>query len=177
MVGVPGEDSNMAPPTVCIVALTIFQVGVAELIRPAVLHALGRGGLFARATTVFTRFALPLFLFHTTGMALSRGVEWSIFGTQAESAAPTLTWWLLRPVAIIGPLLATLPVIYLFGRRWKTQTFAPPPRILPIVDDEVGDGGDGPMITRPAHDPLERRHLPGFRRARADVADGPPSSG
>ena len=27
MVGVPGEDSNMAPPTVCIVALTIFQVG------------------------------------------------------------------------------------------------------------------------------------------------------
>jgi hypothetical protein len=30
MVGVPGEDSNMAPPTVCIVALTIFQVGVAE---------------------------------------------------------------------------------------------------------------------------------------------------
>ena len=34
MVGVPGEDSNMAPPTLCIIALTIFQVGVAELIRP-----------------------------------------------------------------------------------------------------------------------------------------------
>ena len=84
MVGVPGEDSNMAPPTLCIIALTIFQVGVAELIRPAVLHALGRGGAFARATAVFTRFALPLFLFHTTGMALSRGVEWSIFGTQVE---------------------------------------------------------------------------------------------
>jgi hypothetical protein len=174
MVGVPGEDSNMAPPTVCIVALTIFQVGVAELIRPAVLHALGRGGLFARATTVFTRFALPLFLFHTTGMALSRGVEWSIFGTQAESAAPTVTWWLLRPVAIIGPLLATLPVIYLFGRRWKTQTVAPPPRVLPIIDDEVGDGGEGPMIIRTEHDPLERRHLLGFRRAKADA---PPSSG
>ncbi|MGS0685875.1 acyltransferase family protein [Nakamurella sp. GG22] len=146
MVGVPGEDSNMAPPTVCIVALTVFQVGFAELTRPLVLHALGRGGAFAKATTVFTRFALPLFLFHTTGMALSRAVEWSIFGTQVEGTEPTMTWWLLRPVAIIGPLLATLPVMYLFGRRWQTQTTDPPPRIFPIEDEQVGDGGDGPVL-------------------------------
>jgi len=156
MVGVPGENSNMAPPTLCIIALTIFQVGVAELIRPTVLHGLARGGLFSRMTTVFTRFALPLFLFHTTGMALSRAVEWSIFGTQVEAVTPTITWWVLRPVAIIGPLLATLPVIYLFGRRWETQTVAPPPRILPIEDEEVGDGGDPPLIRRP-----ERRRLQG----------------
>jgi len=156
MVGVPGENSNMAPPTLCIIALTIFQVGVAELIRPTVLHGLARGGLFSRMTTVFTRFALPLFLFHTTGMALSRAVEWSIFGTQVEAVTPTITWWVLRPVAIIGPLLATLPVIYLFGRRWETQTVAPPPRILPIEDEEVGDGGDPPLISRP-----ERRRLQG----------------
>ncbi|MFN8198998.1 MAG: hypothetical protein U0R72_11805 [Nakamurella multipartita] len=48
-------------------------------------------------------------------------------------------------MSIIGPLLATLPVIYLFGRRWQTQTTAPPPRSLfPIEDDEVGDGEDAP---------------------------------
>jgi hypothetical protein len=134
MVGVPGEDSNMAPPTVCIIALTCFQVGVAELLRPTVVRALGRGGAFARATAVFTRFALPLFLFHTTGMALSRAVEWSVFGTQVEGTAPTLTWWLLRPIAVIGPLLATLPVMYLFGRRWRTQTTAPPTGILPVPE-------------------------------------------
>jgi hypothetical protein len=145
MVGVPGEDSNMAPPTVCIVALMVFQAGAAELLRPAVLHGLGKGKAFAKATTVFTRFALPLFLFHTTGMALSRGVEWSIFGPQTEAVEPSLMWWLLRPVSVIGPLLATLPVIYLFGRRWETQTTAPPPRIFPVVDEEVGDGGDAPL--------------------------------
>ena len=156
MVGVPGENSNMAPPTLCIIALTIFQVGVAELIRPTVLHGLARGGLFSRMTTVFTRFALPLFLFHTTGMALSRAVEWSIFGTQVEAVTPTITWWVLRPVAIIGPLLATLPVIYLFGRRWETQTVAPQPRILPIEDEEVGDGGDPPLIRRPERRPVLR---------------------
>ncbi|SDO45757.1 hypothetical protein SAMN04515671_0995 [Nakamurella panacisegetis] len=117
MVGVPGQGSNMAPPTVCILALTLFQIGVAELIRPFVLHRLASGGWFARSMGVLTRFALPLFLFHTTGMALSRAVEWSIFGLRIEGVEPTLTWWLLRPVSIVGPLLATLPVIYLFSRR------------------------------------------------------------
>jgi hypothetical protein len=117
MVGVPGQGSNMAPPTVCIIALSIFQAGVSELIRPAVLRRLGSGGLFARASAVITHFALPLFLFHTTGLALSRAVEWSIFGTRSEAVAPTIGWWLMRPVSIIGPLLATLPVIYLFTRR------------------------------------------------------------
>ncbi len=121
MVGVPGQGSNMAPPTVCILALTLFQVGVAELIRPFVVRHLAAGGPFARSTGVLTRFALPLFLFHTTGMALSRAVEWSIFGLRIEAVEPTLNWWLLRPVSIIGPLLATLPVIYLFSRRWRRR--------------------------------------------------------
>jgi hypothetical protein len=141
MVGVPGQGSNMAPPTVCIIALTLFQVGVAELIRPAVLRVLGTGKLFSRFVAVLTRFALPLFLFHTTGMALSRAVEWTIFGTESEATAPTLSWWLLRPVSIIGPLLATLPVIYFFGRRYQSTPVRVTPR-RPVVDDEVGDGGD-----------------------------------
>ena len=36
MVGVPGETSNMAPPTVCIVALVLLQAGMLEIIRPAI---------------------------------------------------------------------------------------------------------------------------------------------
>ena len=85
MVGVPGEDSNMAPPT-RVHHRADDLPGRGRRADPAVGAAgLGRGGAFARATAVFTRFALPLFLFHTTGMALSRGVEWTIFGTQVEA--------------------------------------------------------------------------------------------
>ncbi len=159
MVGVPGQGSNMAPPTVCIIALTIFQVGVAESLRPTVVRLLAKGKLFARFTGVLTRFALPLFLFHTTGMALSRGVEWTIFGTESEAIAPTLTWWLLRPVSIIGPLLATLPVIYFFGRRYQSSPVTVRPRPV-IPDDEdsiVGDGGDE-LLPRP-DEPRGRRRL------------------
>lgn len=147
MVGVPGQGSNMAPPTVCIIALTLFQVGVAELIRPAVIRALGRGGWFARASAVFTRFALPLFLFHTTGMALERAVEWSIFGRATETVIPDLQWWLMRPLSVIGPLIFTLPVIWLFGRRWQNTPVAVQRRPV-VVDDEVGDGGDYPARRR-----------------------------
>lgn len=121
MVGVPGQGSNMAPPTVCILALTLFQVGITELIRPWVLRHLAARGPFAWLMGLITAFALPLFLFHTTGMALSRAVEWTIFGIHSESIEPTLTWWLMRPVAIIGPLIATLPVIWLFVRRQRRK--------------------------------------------------------
>ena len=51
----------------------------------------------------------------------------------------------MRPIAIIGPLLCTLPVIYLFGRRWQNKPVPAAPRTAQVVDDEVGDGGDYPV--------------------------------
>jgi hypothetical protein len=116
MVGVPGDRfSNMAPPTLCIAALVYFQAGVALLIRPWVLERLTTRPRWARVNQVVNRFAMPLFLFHTTGMALSRFVGWVILH-RIGSRQPDLGWWLTRPVAWIGPLLWTLPVIWLFGR-------------------------------------------------------------
>lgn len=53
-----------------------------------------------------------------TGMALSRAVNYALAGEQNEATRPTLGWWLYRPVAFVGPLLFTLPVISLFGRQY-----------------------------------------------------------
>lgn len=117
MVGVPGEVSNMAPPTLCIVALLFFQAGVAEILRPGMTLRLQRPG-WARFSEVINRFSLPLFLFHTTGMAFARAIRYAWSGNTYEAGEPTLGWWLYRPLAIVMPLLCTLPVIYLFGRRW-----------------------------------------------------------
>ncbi len=117
MVGVPGETSNMAPPTLCIVALVAFQAGFAEVIRPRVEVRLLRPR-WARVNETINRFSMPLFLFHTTGMALHRAARYALAGKRNEAREPTLWWWLYRPLAFIGPLLFTLPVIYLFGRQW-----------------------------------------------------------
>ncbi|MEO7398669.1 MAG: acyltransferase, partial [Ilumatobacteraceae bacterium] len=117
MVGVPGETSNMAPPTLCIVALVLFQAGVAEALRPWMQARLGRPR-WSRVNEVINRFSMPLFLFHTTGMALSRAVSYAIHGGENEARQPTGWWWLSRPLSFVLPLLFTLPVILLFGRRW-----------------------------------------------------------
>jgi peptidoglycan/LPS O-acetylase OafA/YrhL len=118
MVGVPGDKfSNMAPPTLPILALVVFQAGVALALRPVVLPRLEAGGGWTTFSRVINRFAMPLYLFHSTGMAVSRGLWHWIRGGQ-EQREPDLVWWLTRPFAFIGALVLTLPVIFLFGRRW-----------------------------------------------------------
>ena len=117
MVGVPGQRSNMAPPTLCIIALVLFQAGVAEILRPSMEERLARPR-WQRLNNTINRFSMPLFLFHTTGMALHRAVRYAWSGNRNEARDPTLWWWLYRPLAFIGPLLFTLPVIFAFGRQW-----------------------------------------------------------
>ncbi|GAA4545009.1 acyltransferase family protein [Amycolatopsis samaneae] len=123
MVGVPGDRvSNMGPPTFVIVALLVFQAGLAELIRPVLRRWFDRPGPH-RFTAALSRFALPLFLFHTTGMALARGFGYLVFDHRlVDDRAPDLIWWVQRPLAILGPLVCTVPLIVLFGRNRKKHT-------------------------------------------------------
>ncbi|GAA0250086.1 acyltransferase [Saccharothrix mutabilis subsp. mutabilis] len=125
MVGVPGDRmSNVGPPTFVLVALLVFQVGLAEVTRPSVERLLLRRRV-RWASDLVTRFALPLFLFHTTGMALARAAGYAVFdGRIADDRAPDLVWWLGRPLAVLGPLLFTLPVIALF--TWRRSNGARP---------------------------------------------------
>lgn len=124
MVGVPGERSNMAPPTLVIVALVVFQAGIAEIARPRMEVVLQRPH-WAQTNEVINRFSMPLFLFHTTGMALWLAVRYLINGQNNDTREPTLNWWLFRPLSFVGPLMFTLPVIFLFGRRWVKPRRAP----------------------------------------------------
>ncbi len=120
MVGVPGDRfSNMAPPTFVIVALLLFQIGTVELLRPTMERLLTRPRWRTVNQTV-NRFALPLFLFHSTGMAIAL-VLFRVLHLSRVGDRPTdlsWSWWLMRPLALVAPLLCTLPVIALFGRRW-----------------------------------------------------------
>jgi len=136
MVGVPGERSNMAPPTLCIIALVLFQAGVAEVLRPRMEARLQRVR-WAKINETINRFSMPLFLFHTTGMAMHRAVKYALAGEKNEPRTPDGWWWLSRPLAFIGPLLFTLPVIFLFGRQWvrPKRGAAPEPTAVPASTD------------------------------------------
>ncbi len=133
MVGVPGERfSNMAPPTFVMVALLLFQIGAVEVLRPAMTDRLDRPR-WRTVNEVINRFALPLFLFHTTGMAIARFLSWRFLGDDLQDKPVDAVWWATRPLAVIFPLLCTLPVIYLFGRRWVRAPRSD--RDLTTVDD------------------------------------------
>jgi hypothetical protein len=122
MVGVPGERlSNMAPPTVCIAALLVLQVGVALLLRPWVLERLRTRLPWQRANDGLSRVSLPLYLFHSTGMAVWVLIVYRTVGfNQAFGMVPDVridaVWWVSRPLAVIGPLLCTAPMIWVYLR-------------------------------------------------------------
>ncbi|HKN56950.1 MAG TPA: acyltransferase [Amycolatopsis sp.] len=126
MVGVPGDRlSNMAPPTFVIVALLTFQAGFAEVVRPPFERWLGRPRP-ARFTAVMNRYALPLFLFHTTGMAIARAADYFVFrGRIVDDRPPDLVWWAERPIAVLVPLLFTVPLIFLFSHHRAAKTRRP----------------------------------------------------
>ncbi len=88
MVGVPGDKwSNMSPPTVAIVALTMLQVGLIRLGYPAASRLLARP-VSARALAVVNRFAMPVFLFHMSAFLLAQAIGWP---AMAAVAAIVLT--------------------------------------------------------------------------------------
>jgi hypothetical protein len=99
----------------------MFQAGVVEILRPSISRRLRERERWSSFSEVINRFAMPLFLFHTTGMALHRAASYAIAGQVNEAREPTAWWWIYRPASVIGPLLFTMPVIYLFGRRWVKQ--------------------------------------------------------
>ncbi|MDQ3391865.1 MAG: hypothetical protein M3508_11110, partial [Actinomycetota bacterium] len=77
----------------------------------------GRGALGTRIVDD-QPILLPLFLFHSTGMAAWLAARYLVAGENNEATAPTAGWWLTRPLAVIGPLLFTLPGDLPFGKQW-----------------------------------------------------------
>ena len=55
-----------------------------------------------------SRNAMSLFLWHTVGFALFYAATRMIFDIPEE---PNTLWWVTRPLWIVGPALATIPLI------------------------------------------------------------------
>jgi hypothetical protein len=104
--------SNMGPPTLAIVALLAFQVGLVLVNRDRILAfaAHPRAHRFVRWLSAH---AMPLFLWHTVGFALFYAAMRAVTDVPEE---PNLMWWVTRPLWIVGPALATAPLLAL--TRW-----------------------------------------------------------
>ena len=114
MVGLSTDEfSNMDPPTVAILALTVWQVGVAMMLRERVSRWLARTGPWmgvAFANSVI----MTMFLWHLTAMVVGIGILFPIGFPQPE--AGTAAWWLLRPVWVAFLIVLLSGFVAVFGR-------------------------------------------------------------
>ncbi|BCI51573.1 hypothetical protein NIIDNTM18_08510 [Mycolicibacterium litorale] len=122
MVAVQGEDtSNMFPTTAPITALATFQLGLVMLARPRLNAWLRRRGPW-RAVVAANGLTMTVFVWHMTALVVFLWLyERAGFTLSSE---PTATWWLTRPVWIVGPglvlaaILAVLTGSRLIVGRW-----------------------------------------------------------
>lgn len=128
MVGLPGDRiSNMSPPTVCLLAVTGYQLALALLARGLVLRLLERRPV-ARAVGFLRDRSMTVYLWHLTAMFVLTGVV--LFGLGSRlPAAWSAAWWLSRPawyLALFG-LLAVLVRGFSFVERGRPATAVPAP--------------------------------------------------
>ena len=112
MVGVPGDKfSNMAPPSLAIVALVILQVGLLLSMREWIEARL-ETPRWSKFVKLMRTYAMPLYLLHTSGLAI-----FLVGGYFLNQRAPLSTeiswrWWAWRPLAVTLPLITTLPLLW-----------------------------------------------------------------
>jgi heme/copper-type cytochrome/quinol oxidase subunit 4 len=111
MVGLSTDDfSNMDPPTIAIVALMVWQIGAAMVLRYPVSRWLARARNWAGVIYV-NSVIMTMFLWHLTAMLFGIGILFPLGFPQPE--AGTAQWWVLRPVWVA--LLLVLLAIFIVG--------------------------------------------------------------
>ncbi|HVL64601.1 MAG TPA: acyltransferase [Actinomycetota bacterium] len=114
MVGLPGDRvSNMDPPTICIVALILWQTGLAMLARPAALRWLSRDRPWARVIAV-NSVIMTVFLWHLSALLVGVAVLYPLGWPQP--AGGTALWWLLRVPWVLVLAAILFGFVALFGR-------------------------------------------------------------
>lgn len=106
MVGMPGETSNMTPPTICLLDLAVAQVAMAMLVRDSAARWLERPTRWAAvvrfASMAMTVYLLPLSV--TSGLVLA---FFALFGLGfGPPNAGSGLWWLTRPLWLLGLMAA-----------------------------------------------------------------------
>ncbi len=139
MVGLPGEAvSNMAPPTVALLAQGIGICGVAAAVRPLADRVLALPRVW-KGVVLASPFAMTAFLWHLTALMVTLLALRAV--GLAQPAVATVSWWLTRPVLFVVLAAVTATLVVGFVR------FDRGPRTAAGAD---ADGGD----TRRWADPL-----------------------
>ncbi|MEU9862772.1 acyltransferase [Streptomyces sp. NPDC047971] len=129
MVGMPGEKvSNMAPPTLALLAHGLWLVGAVELLRGPGARFAARAGVWHKVVAA-NGIAMTAFLWHLTAML---GVYGALLALDVTLPAPaTGAWWAQLPLRIAAAAVLTALLVAAFRRFERPAPAAP----------ATGDGG------------------------------------
>ncbi len=114
MVGVDIEPvSNMSPPSLAIVGLAAWQIGLAMWVRRPVQRWLERSGPW-QATIAVNSVIMTVFLWHLTALLITVLLLHPLGLGQDITA--TARWWVERPIWVLGPLIVAVPIVAVFRR-------------------------------------------------------------
>jgi len=113
MVGLVNERSNTNPPTLCILVLTIWQVGLAMLLRKPV-SALLAGQKAWAGVIALNAMIMTMFLWHQTALLIAVAILYPLGFPQPE--AGTAQFWALRPVWVLALSCVLAVLVALFGK-------------------------------------------------------------
>ncbi|MEU3601202.1 acyltransferase [Streptomyces sp. NPDC006798] len=140
MVGMPGEKvSNMAPPTVALLAHGLWLIGAAEVLRGPGTRFAGRARVW-RGVIAANGIAMTAFLWHLTALLAVYG---ALLGAGAALPEPASgTWWAQTPVRLAAAAVVGTVLVAVFRRFERPATPATP--AAPATDErptETGAGG------------------------------------
>lgn len=114
MVGLPGDAvSNMAPPTVALLAQGFAIIGVAVLVRGPMDRILHRPRVW-KAVVMAGTFAMTAFLWHLTALLITLLTARSLGITLPDVG--TAAWWWTRPVWFVVLAVPTAALVGVFVR-------------------------------------------------------------
>jgi hypothetical protein len=108
-----GRITNTNPPTLMMLAMAIWSIGAAMLLRPALSRWLERVRVW-KAVVFTNTIVMTLFLWHMTAYLIAVLLLWPLgFGRQGDTSA---TWWIERPLWELVPAVFLVGLVILFGR-------------------------------------------------------------
>ncbi|MDQ4145708.1 MAG: acyltransferase [Actinomycetota bacterium] len=127
MVGTAGrEASNNSPPSVCLIALTFWLVGLAMFLRPRITRWLAQPGPW-KAVVAANSVIMTAFLWHLTALLLAAAIVFPLGWPQPSVGSGG--WWIMRPLWVALLLVALVPFLGLFGRFERPRSEAGSPDV------------------------------------------------